>query len=63
MSPMELRRFFASANLFPGQHIIVYCQDGAKSSLAALALLNAGFQNFELYHLSYRNWQEIALTG
>ena len=58
MSPMELRRFFASANLFPGQHIIVYCQDGAKSSLAALALLNAGFQNFELYYLSYRNWQE-----
>jgi thiosulfate/3-mercaptopyruvate sulfurtransferase len=58
MSPMELRSFLASANLLPRQHIIVYCQDGAKSSLAALAMLNAGFQNFELYYLSYRDWQE-----
>lgn len=48
MSPMELVGFFASAGLFSDQHIIVYCQDGAKSSLGALAMLNAGFQNFEL---------------
>jgi thiosulfate/3-mercaptopyruvate sulfurtransferase len=58
MSPMELAGFFASAGLFADQHIIVYCQDGAKSSLAALAMLNARFQNFQLYYLSYRNWQE-----
>ncbi|MGH7905717.1 MAG: sulfurtransferase, partial [Candidatus Binataceae bacterium] len=58
MSPMELARFFLSESLFPSQHIIVYCQDGAKSSLAALAMLNAGFHNFQLYYLSYRNWQE-----
>jgi thiosulfate/3-mercaptopyruvate sulfurtransferase len=58
MSPMELLSLLASAGLFRDQHIIVYCQDGAKSSLAALAMLNAGFQNFELYYLSYRNWQE-----
>ena len=58
MSPLELSSFFASASLFPDQHIIVYCQDGAKSSLGALAMLNAGFRNFELYYLSYRNWQE-----
>ncbi len=58
MSPLELMNLFASAGLFPDQRIIVYCQDGAKSSLAGLALLNAGFRNFELYYLSYRNWQE-----
>ena len=58
MSPTELLSFLTSASLFPDQHIIVYCQDGAKSSLAALALLNAGFSNFELYYLSYRNWQQ-----
>jgi thiosulfate/3-mercaptopyruvate sulfurtransferase len=57
MSPPELAVFFASAGFFPIQHIIVYCQDGAKSSLAALSLLNAGFKNFELYYLSYRDWQ------
>jgi len=58
MSPMELVGFFAGAGLFSDRQIIVYCQDGAKSSLGALAMLNAGFQNFELYYLSYRNWQE-----
>jgi 3-mercaptopyruvate sulfurtransferase SseA len=58
MSPIELFSFLTSANFFPNQRIIVYCQDGAESSLAALALLNAGFHNFELYYLSYRNWQQ-----
>jgi thiosulfate/3-mercaptopyruvate sulfurtransferase len=58
MSPTELLSFLTSASLFSDQHIIVYCQDGAKSSLAALALLNAGFRNFALYYLSYRNWQQ-----
>ncbi len=57
MSPMELAGFFADAGLSPDQSIIVYCQDGAKSSLAALSMLNAGFQHFELYYLSYRDWQ------
>jgi thiosulfate/3-mercaptopyruvate sulfurtransferase len=57
MSPLELLSFFGSAGLSPDQSIIVYCQDGAKSSLGALAMLNAGFQNFELYYLSYRDWQ------
>ncbi|MGH7984695.1 MAG: sulfurtransferase [Candidatus Binataceae bacterium] len=58
MSPAELKKFFAAAGFHRKQKIIVYCQDGAKSSLAALALLNAGFTNFALYYLSYRNWQE-----
>ncbi|HEX4211319.1 MAG TPA: rhodanese-like domain-containing protein [Candidatus Binataceae bacterium] len=57
MSPEELSNFLTSAGFSPDQRIIVYCQDGAKSSLAALALLNAGFRHFELYYLSYRNWQ------
>jgi thiosulfate/3-mercaptopyruvate sulfurtransferase len=58
MAPTELFSLLTSADLLPDEHIIVYCQDGAKSSLAALALLNAGFRNFELYYLSYRNWQQ-----
>jgi thiosulfate/3-mercaptopyruvate sulfurtransferase len=57
MSPMDLLNFLESAGFSPDQNIIVYCQDGAKSSLGALALLNAGFQDFVLYYLSYRDWQ------
>jgi thiosulfate/3-mercaptopyruvate sulfurtransferase len=57
ISPMDLLSFMESAGFSPDQNIIIYCQDGAKSSLGALALLNAGFQNFVLYYLSYRDWQ------
>jgi 3-mercaptopyruvate sulfurtransferase SseA len=58
MSPTELFSLLTSADLLADQHIIVYCQGGAKSSLAALALLNARFRNFELYYLSYRHCQQ-----
>jgi hypothetical protein len=31
--------------------------DGAKSSLAAGALIDAGYTNVSLYYLSYLDWQ------
>ncbi|HVN63970.1 MAG TPA: rhodanese-like domain-containing protein [Candidatus Binataceae bacterium] len=48
-----LRKFGLRLN----DRIIVYCQDGAKSSLAATALVDAGFNNVSLYYLSYLDWQ------
>ena len=56
--PRELYSIFRTARLRHNDRIIVYCQDGAKSSLAALSLIQAGYTNVSLYYLSYLDWQE-----
>ena len=38
------------------QPIVVYCHDGAESSLAALALLDAGYTDVSLYYRSFEDW-------
>ncbi|MBO9578713.1 MAG: sulfurtransferase [Microbacteriaceae bacterium] len=53
----ELREVFAARGIEPGDGVIVYCQDGARSSLVASALVMAGYSHTELYYLSYADWQ------
>ncbi|MGD0076378.1 MAG: rhodanese-like domain-containing protein [Candidatus Binataceae bacterium] len=55
--PDQLRRIFSNFALKPNDKIVVYCHDGAKSSLAATALIDAGYKNVSLYYLSYLDWQ------
>ncbi|MGH7813116.1 MAG: sulfurtransferase [Candidatus Binataceae bacterium] len=55
--PGKLNSTFRQFQLRPNDRIIVYCQDGAKSSLAATALIDAGYKNVSLYYLSYLDWQ------
>ncbi|MGH2349060.1 MAG: sulfurtransferase [bacterium] len=52
-----LANAFRSRGIDPAKPIIVYCQDGARSSLAALALIEAGYSSVSLYYLSYADWQ------
>ena len=59
-SPLELLAIFDKFGLYRDQQIIVYCQDGAKSSLAATALIDAGYSDVSLYYLSYLDWQSVA---
>jgi thiosulfate/3-mercaptopyruvate sulfurtransferase len=54
----SLMDVFQGAGLTPDDDIIVYCHDGAKSSLAATLLVQTGFPRTSLYYLSYRNWSE-----
>jgi thiosulfate/3-mercaptopyruvate sulfurtransferase len=56
-APAKLYSIFFNFELRRHDHIIVYCQDGAKSSLAALSLIEAGFTDVSLYYLSYLDWQ------
>lgn len=55
---MTLRSTFEAFGLAPDRQIVAYCHDGAKSSLAALALVEAGYTRIALYYLSYRDWSE-----
>jgi thiosulfate/3-mercaptopyruvate sulfurtransferase len=56
-APAKLYSIFLSFELHHHDRIIVYCQDGAKSSLAAMALIEAGYTDVSLYYLSYLDWQ------
>lgn len=56
--PRQLRATFVAARIRPRDHIIVYCHDGAMSSLAALALVQAGYKQVSLYYHSYLDWQD-----
>ena len=49
---------FEDHGVVPGKRIIVYCHDGAKSSLVASVLTQVGYPSVGLYYLSYVNWQE-----
>jgi thiosulfate/3-mercaptopyruvate sulfurtransferase len=57
-SPPDLRSIFRNFGLHTHDRIIAYCHDGAKSSLAAVSLIDAGYQDVSLYYLSYLDWQE-----
>ncbi len=57
-SPPSLFKIFFDFDLHRENRIIVYCQDGAKSSLAATALIDAGYIDVSLYYLSYLDWQD-----
>ena len=56
--PGQLRSTFVGTRLHPRDRIIVYCHDGAMSSLAAQALVQAGYKDVSLYYLSYLDWQD-----
>ncbi|MBT9583471.1 hypothetical protein IV102_08975 [bacterium] len=57
-SDQQLLATFSAAGLNLADRMIVYCHDGAKSSLAATLLVQAGFANVNLYYLSYRDWSQ-----
>jgi thiosulfate/3-mercaptopyruvate sulfurtransferase len=57
-SPLALLAVFTGFGLHTTDRIIVYCQDGAKSSLGSTALIDAGFTDVSLYYLSYLDWQK-----
>ncbi len=57
-SPARLRSIFVNFGLRRRDHIIVYCHDGAQSSLVAAAFIEAGYTNLSLYYLSYLDWQD-----
>lgn len=55
--PRQLREIFRNFGLHTHDRIIAYCHDRAKSSLAAVSLIDAGFLDVSLYYLSYLDWQ------
>lgn len=56
--PDQISGVFTTAGLSPSDDVIVYCHDGAKSSLVATLLVESGFARTSLYYLSYRDWSQ-----
>ncbi|MEW6282443.1 MAG: rhodanese-like domain-containing protein [Candidatus Eremiobacterota bacterium] len=57
-STQELRALFESAGLSPARRTVVYCHDGAKSSLIASFLVELGWSDVSLYYDSYQDWSK-----
>ena len=55
--PASLKATFAAHKIDPRTTLIFYCQDGARSSLGALAAVQAAYPYVRLYYLSYLDWQ------
>ena len=49
---------FRSKGIVESRPVLVYCHDGAKSSLGSTLLVQAGYPDVSLYYLSYRDWSE-----
>lgn len=50
---------FSAMGVDPHNPMVFYCVDGARSSLAALAAVQASFPAVRLYYLSYLDWQSF----
>jgi thiosulfate/3-mercaptopyruvate sulfurtransferase len=59
-SPETLADLFAQAGFERGRPIIVHCQSGGRSSLAALAAAQAGYGPVRNYYLSFGKWSRDA---
>ncbi|HEX4303372.1 MAG TPA: rhodanese-like domain-containing protein [Rhizomicrobium sp.] len=57
LDPARLADVFAAHRIDRKKTIIFYCQDGARSSLGALAAKEADYPHVELYYLSFLDWQ------
>ncbi len=55
-SPAEVRALLEKAGFKPSQPIVVHCESGGRSSLAALAALHAGYGNIANYYRSFSDW-------
>jgi thiosulfate/3-mercaptopyruvate sulfurtransferase len=53
-----LKALFTGAGLQTNDSIIVYCHDGAKSSLGSTLMAQVGYSNVSLYYLSYKDWSQ-----
>lgn len=55
-SPGELAELFRRAGVKPDKPVVVHCQSGGRSSLAALALERAGYESVLNYYRSFGDW-------
>ncbi len=57
LDPAGLAHVFEAHRIDRKKKIVFYCQDGARSSLGALAAKEAGYPHVALYYLSFLDWQ------
>lgn len=54
----SLINLFAGRGLAPTDSVLLYCHDGAKSSLGTTLLADCDYFDISLYYLSYRDWSQ-----
>lgn len=52
----DLHALLSAAGFGPGDHIVTHCDGGGRAALAALAALQAGYDDVQVYYLSFADW-------
>lgn len=52
----QLRTLIDATGFRPGDHIVTHCDGGGRAALAAIAAVRAGFDNVNVYYLSFSDW-------
>ncbi|MGQ4274163.1 sulfurtransferase [Terrihabitans sp. B22-R8] len=55
-SAEALRMMITATGFQPGDHIVTHCDGGGRAALAAIAAVRAGFDDVNVYYLSFSDW-------
>lgn len=53
-----LRALISATGFRPGDHIVTHCDGGGRAALAAIAAVRAGFDEVNVYYLSFSDWAQ-----
>src|SRR5437762_3644571 len=51
-----LRAMLERAGFGPGDHVVTHCEGGGRAALGAAAAVRAGFDDVQVYYLSFADW-------
>lgn len=55
-SPEALREMLSKTGFETGDHLVTHCDGGGRAALAAIAAVRAGYEDVNVYYLSFSDW-------
>lgn len=55
-SPEALREMLSKTGFEAGDHLVTHCDGGGRAALAAIAAVRAGYEDVNIYYLSFSDW-------
>jgi thiosulfate/3-mercaptopyruvate sulfurtransferase len=55
-SPEALREMLSKTGFEAGDHLVTHCDGGGRAALAAIAAVRAGYEDVNVYYLSFSDW-------
>ncbi|MDF1600186.1 rhodanese-like domain-containing protein [Mesorhizobium sp. YIM 152430] len=55
-SPSDSREMLSAIGFQTGDHLVTHCDGGGRAALAAIAAVRAGYEDVDVYYLSFSDW-------